>query len=231
MPRGAPVTLLRKVPIVAAAADRLPVFTLTFSHPPSVEQFRMDMGDVVKIVVPAYKPKSYSVSAMRDGEFDVTFKVYPNGRASGYLDRLAVGDEVFVFRKGRKVRVPGRLVGIVAYGVGATEAVPIAEAEVAKGDAELVTLLWASRTVADTFWGDRLESLAATGKFRLVSMYSREFCEGALHGRVTPQVLRDVFGGEEDIRFLIVGTKEMMAQTDLMLADVGYPMPATALLQ
>jgi hypothetical protein len=52
---------------------------------------RMDMGDVVKMVIPGYKPKSYFVTALRDAEFDITIKVYPNGRASGFL---TVGDSI-----------------------------------------------------------------------------------------------------------------------------------------
>ena len=58
---------------------------------------RLDMGDVVKMVIPNYKPKSYSISALRRDEFDVTLKVYPDGRASGFLDRLTVGDQVQSF--------------------------------------------------------------------------------------------------------------------------------------
>merc|ERR1712206_51466 len=97
------------------------------------KSIRIDMGDVVKMVIPGYKPKSYSVSAMRPGEFDVTFKVYPNGRASGFLDRLQVGDTIgsFGMRKGKTRQAPkdGGIVGLIAYGVGITEAWPMAKAE------------------------------------------------------------------------------------------------------
>eukprot|EP00630_Chrysocystis_fragilis_P004444 CAMPEP_0197394678 /NCGR_PEP_ID=MMETSP1165-20131217/5776_1 /TAXON_ID=284809 /ORGANISM="Chrysocystis fragilis, Strain CCMP3189" /LENGTH=242 /DNA_ID=CAMNT_0042920403 /DNA_START=53 /DNA_END=781 /DNA_ORIENTATION=+ len=234
MMRAGPARVLRKEAIVAAGPERLPVFTLTFAQPESVEAFRMDMGDVVKIVVPGYKPKSYSVSAMRPGEFDVTFKVYPNGRASGYLDRLAIGDDATVFRRGNKSRFAGRFVGLVAYGVGITEALPVAAAEVEKGDAERVTLLWANRTAADAFWGDRIADLEATGKFTLVSIFSRERHDDALHGRITADVLQRVFGPdiarvEGDAKFLSVGTKLMMAETDAMFAAIGCPMPAFSL--
>ena len=80
-----PATLLRKTTLVEEAEGRLPVHTLTFANPPGVGSLgvRMDVGDVVKVVVPGYKPKSYSMSDERPGEFDITVKVYPNGRASG----------------------------------------------------------------------------------------------------------------------------------------------------
>ena len=48
-----------------------------------------------------------------------------------------------------------KYVGVVTYGVGITEALPVAEAELKKGDADSVRLLCASRTMADTFWHDR----------------------------------------------------------------------------
>ena len=81
---GVPTTLLRKTPLVTAAQDRLPVYTLTFAIPSSDDKITpggkaqphadiaLDLGDVVKMVIPGYKPKSYSVSALRDDEFDVT---------------------------------------------------------------------------------------------------------------------------------------------------------------
>lgn len=168
---------------------------------------------------------------------------YRSGRASGYLNSVAVGDEVSVFRMSKKTRHPGRFVGIVAFGVGITEALPIAEAEIKQGDAEIVKLLWASRTAADTFWDDRIRALEASGKFELVHLFSRESRAGALHGRVSAQVLKDVFGpstwrtgdndtcATDDIRFLTVGTKEMMKDANAMLSEIGFSMPEHALLQ
>ena len=75
---GAPATLIRKTPLVHAADDRLPVYTLTFKTPPGMDFLGVDipLGDVVKVCVPNYKPKSYSVSAQRPGEFDITLKVF-----------------------------------------------------------------------------------------------------------------------------------------------------------
>lgn len=143
---------------------------------------------------------------------------------------------------GKKSRNPGRFVGIVAFGVGITEALPVAEAEIEQGDAEMVKLLWASRTLADTFWEQRIGALEASGKFELVHLFSRETRAGALHGRVSTQVLKEVFGPSAwptsnndtcaaDIRFLAVGTKEMMKDAQAMLAEIGYSMPEHALLK
>lgn len=256
---GVPTKLLRKRTLVQAAANRLPVHTLTFEIPdphndaltgqakPHAD-IQIDLGDVVKMVIPGYKPKSYSVSALRpaDGEFDVTFKVYPNGRASGFLDRLVVGaDEkeamIHTFGKSaNRVRNPGPYVGIVAYGVGITEGLPVAAAELAKSDAQKVTLLWASRTAADTFWHDEIRRLTQQypHRFQMVQILSRKEKPGYLHGRIDAAVLQQVFLDDDDddgkkkdgARFLSVGTKEMMRMTDDMFAQIGCPMPQHALL-
>lgn len=241
---GVPTTLLRKTTLVTAAQDRLPVHTLTFGIPDghvfsgkakSHKEIDLDLGDVVKMVIPGYKPKSYSVSALRDKEFDVTFKVYPAGRASGYLDRLSVGDCAHSFgMSAGRVRNPGNYVGIVAYGVGITEALPVAQAELTKGDAAQVTLLWASRTLDDTFWQDEINQLtqAHGGRFQFVQILSRQEKPGCLQGRIDRRVLQQVFQPPDrpGARFLTVGTKEMMSHTYDMFTSIGFPMPQHALL-
>lgn len=240
---GVPTTLIRKNTLVPASPNHLPVHTLTFAIPegkftgrakPHTE-VRLDLGDVVKMVIPNYKPKSYSISALRDNEFDVTLKVYPNGRASGHLDRLKVGEKVNTFgMTAGKRRNPGAFVGMVAYGVGITEVLPVAQSELEKGDANKVRVLWASRTMEDTFWHDEIKDLKKKypGKFEFVHILSREKKEGCLHGRIDPSVLENVFRVEErdEARFLSVGTKEMMRMTDSMFSQVGFPMPQHALL-
>lgn len=256
---GVPTKLLQKTLLVparqatATLPSCLPVYTLTFEIPTNAnslggkainhQEIRLDLGDVIKMVIPGYKPKSYSVSALRkkQGEFDVTVKVYPNGRASGYLDRLQVGDCIHTFgmRRGGQ-RNPGSYVGVIAYGVGITEALPVARAELVKADAQKVVLLWASRTKADTFWNQEIEELEKDypDQLEVVRIYSREtVCdqeEGILHGRITPQILKDVFqqakNVADDARFLSVGTKEMMRLTDGMLEEIGFHMPQNALL-
>eukprot|EP00040_Diaphanoeca_grandis_P002282 m.21104 g.21104 ORF g.21104 m.21104 type:complete len:257 (-) comp13257_c0_seq1:102-872(-) len=234
---GDEVQLLRKVTVVEAAKDRLPVYTLTFSTPEKSNGdlgVRIDYGDVIKVVVPNYKPKSFSMSAARPGEFDITCKVYPNGRASGYLDQVKIGGTIRVFATGSKKRSAGKHVGIIAFGVGITEAMPIAEHELEKPEAESVVLLWASRTMGDTFWHDKAALLKQKygQRFKLVIVLSRDKDINASHyGRVTPALLRTVFAepwGEQDndskfnTRFLTVGTKEMMKGVDAMLTEIGY---------
>ncbi|CAB9510262.1 b5 reductase 1 [Seminavis robusta] len=242
---GAPTKLIKKTTLVPAAPNHLPVHTLTFAIPKDDSAFSgrakphsevaIELGDVVKMVIPGYKPKSYSMSAIRDGEFDITFKVYPNGRASGFLDRLNVGDEMGTFgmTAGRH-RNPGSFVGCIAFGVGITECLPVAQAELEKGDAEKVVLLWASRTMADTFWHDKIEDLKKKypDRFQMAHILSREERQGCLKGRINPELLDQVFQPEDrsQARFLSVGTKEMMRMTDKMLEEIDYPMPQHALL-
>lgn len=237
---GVPTRLIKKITLVPASEHCLPVHTLTFAIPePEMHHstLRLDLGDVMKMVIPGYKPKSYSVSALRvdRGEFDVTFKVYPNGRASGPLDRLAIGDTMHTFgRSANRRHNPGAYVGIVAYGVGITEGLPVARAELEDGTAGKVVLLWASRAVRDTFWGDDIEALCRRypDRFEVVRIYSREERDGCLYGRITADVLERVFrpNKAEDARFLSVGTKDMMRQTEDMWASIGYKLPRNLLL-
>jgi len=264
---GAPTKLVNKAVHVPGKADAkafepgstltLPVYTLTFEIPSDDSSFtgkakkhdtlRLDLGDVVKMVIPGYKPKSYSMSALRkdQNEFDITIKIYPNGRASGYLDKLVVGDTIgsFGIQKGKVRHIPPQktpfVVGLIAYGVGITEAWPIAKAELEDhGEADKVVLLWASRTKADTFWTDEIKDYQKRypEKFRLVNIFSRENVEGSLHGRIDSSVLKDVFKSDNDddqnegLRFLSVGTKPMMRLTDDMLNDIGFPMSRHSLL-
>jgi len=256
--KGLPTKLIEKKTVVDGVADpavlskdstaSLPVHTLTFEIPKNGassssgggrgidhKDIRVDLGDIVKMVIPGYKPKSYSVSALRENEFDVTVKVYPNGRSSGYLDRLKVGDyiDTFALKSKHSKRNRGPHVGLIAYGVGITEVWPIAKAELKKPDAEKVVVLWATRTWADTFWHDEMDAYKKEypEKLKVVHIISREQREGCLHGRVDPQVLSRVFSdfSKRGARFLSVGTKGMMSYTRDMLEEIGYESPANFL--
>lgn len=289
---GFPTPLLRKVQLVTEGLDRLPVYTLTFAIPDisshtttpasttpilvkSYHDLRLDLGDVVKMIIPNYKPKSYSVSALRPTEFDVTYKLYPNGRASGYLHQLVVGGETqihtFVKKNSSRRRNDGGThIGIIAYGVGITEGLPVARAELERdtcggggdnGDelvvkVQQVILIWCVRTMADTFWhNDILELIQLyPQRFQIVYVVSREHKPSSsiskpvpendhcisintriIYGkRIDRQLLLELFESfephRETVRFLSVGTKEMMAITDDMLGTIQYPMPHHSLL-
>ena len=233
--------LLKKVLLVEEAEDRFPVYTLTFALPedaPEALGVRIDVGDVIKVKVPARAatgggPKSYSMSAARpaDREFDLTYKLYPGGVCSGYLDSIQIGETMECFGRGSKERVAGSHVGIIAYGVGITEAFPVTAAELSKPDAKAVTLLWASKRYADKFWLNSIEELEATypDRFTFKTILSREEREGSLRGRINKDTLQSVFLDEwgtdtdkEDVRWLSVGTKPMMADCYSHLRELGF---------
>jgi len=258
---GVPIKLIRKEQLVSASEgdcnsdrlDRLPVYTLTFEIPTGhqfsgraqpFEDVRIDMGEVVKMVIPNYKPKSYSMSALRksQNEFDLTVKIYPNGRASGHLHRLNIGDTTHAFgmRNISRVRTPGSFFGGVAYGVAITEILPVARAELEKGDSSKVVVLWASRTREDVFWKDQIKELEekyGAERFEMVYIFSREEEveeENVLYGRINADVLKEVFGTrlgleQEDAKFLVIGTKPMMRMTEGLLGEIGFPFPHHAL--
>lgn len=164
--------------------------------------------------------------------------MYPGGRASGFLDRCPIGGSIDVFGLGKgKQRTPGSRVGFIAYGVGITEALPIAASELDQPEVDSVVLLWASRTWGDVFWHAQIAELKEKfgERFQVRTILSREQREGSLQGRVNPQILSEVFDGcwgtgpggsnegeREGVRFLSVGTKQMMKDTDKMLGKIGY---------
>ena len=242
---SAPARLLRKVCMVEAVRgddanwwERLPVYTLTFADPGGERMpCRIDCGDVVKVIVPNYKPKSYSMSRQGDGEFDITYKFYPGGKCSGYLESLSVGDEIQCFARGVKSRNGGTHIGLVAFGVGITEALPIAAAELEHSDVQRVKLIWAKKTWGDVFWLDAIDRLQAEHgeRFEIVHVLSQAKREGCRSGRVDPELLKtkldEAWGvgaavDRSNVRLLSVGTKAMMRDFDGMaytVLDYEYP--------
>ena len=254
----------------------------------SYHDLRLDLGDVVKMVIPNYKPKSYSVSALRATEFDVTYKLYPNGRASGFLHQLVPQPpqqpqpqqhattttttttphtmiHSFVKKHSSRRRNPGGThIAIIAYGVGITEGLPVARAELLLFPAERVILIWCVRRMADTFWSEEIQELRQLypQQFQMVYIISREqpppplslslsssllppIVEGdrpdtltnlrIFYGqRISVPLLQDILESfvphKETVRFLSVGTKEMMAMTDDMLVSMKYSLPYHSLL-
>lgn len=251
---GRPAVLLRREVMVKAdeTCGRLPVITLAFAvvGGGEIEGLRFGHGDAVKVCVPNYKPKSYSCSFAQPGEFHITTRGY-GGRSSGFLHRLEVGSEIRAFAHGKRQLngCDGRLVGLVAYGVGITECLPVAEVELEKPEQEVesVVLLWAARCTNETWWEERLERLKQRHKrLKVVYIFSRERREidNCLHGRVDAGVLQQVFderwgtalGGKQEakrsrVRFCITGTKEMIRATSALLkSELRYDMPKHALL-
>jgi len=261
--RGVQTKLIRKTTLVEHAystkspehsgADRLAVHTLTFEIPEDQtfggstiahSEIRIDLGDFIKIVLPNDKPKSYALSALRSSEkeMDVTIEVDPKDKASKFLDSLEVGDTIRTYgMRTKKSRNAGKFFGGIAHGLGITEILPVAEAELEKGDAEKVVVLWASGTCNEKFLCDKVAELKKLypEKFEMVYMYSRDETQDSdiLKGRISPQVLKKVFEPhinatlimKKEVRFLALGAKEMVDNTRSMLSQIGYPMPKYAL--
>ena len=238
-------------------AQRQPVYQLEFANPPidwagntdfETIGTAIDRGDAVKFRF-AHGAKAFSVCAERPGSFDICAKIYPHGRASGYLFHMEIGDTIdcFVHRKGKRVsrdRRAGSHVALVAFGVGITECLPLAACELQQPEPQHVRLLWASRTRGDSaFWRDQIEALRVMHpeRFSFVEIFSRddEWADrvGALKGRITPDVCRQVFdqhwgtyvGGPNEaarpyVRFQTVAEKALLKEADKYWeVELGYP--------
>eukprot|EP00927_Polykrikos_kofoidii_P069355 TRINITY_DN64801_c0_g1_i1.p1 TRINITY_DN64801_c0_g1~~TRINITY_DN64801_c0_g1_i1.p1 ORF type:complete len:336 (-),score=30.72 TRINITY_DN64801_c0_g1_i1:111-1091(-) len=232
--------LLSKSTLVESAEGRLAVRRFTFALPEGSDDLGLDLsrGEYVKVraagVIP--RSRSYSPVAARPGEFDLMVKIYPphavpnaiNGMArragvSSSLDSLNLGDFAYVSGPfpvplSRVVRDAGKRVGLIAYGIGITEALTVARGELARGDAGEVVLLWALREIDECFVQPELQILEASG-LKVHYHYSRE------HGRLDTKRLHIAFPWADqqgiEQRFLVVGTKRMMRDTHRMLAEAG----------
>jgi ferredoxin-NADP reductase len=253
--RFRPLVLLSRTALVEAVPGRVcAVQRLRFALPggdaaaaAALREYDLGLGDRVKLYAPgARKAKSYSPTDVGTaGGVEITVKIYPGGRNSAFLDRLRVGETAPMSgpwppRPVRMKRRAGRKVCALAFGIGITEAFHVARAELAKGDAQSVTLLYANRHVEDGIYAAELAAMEAAhgGRFRLVRIYSRDAVDGALRGRVDAAVLGDVFGvgagggdaAPEETRFLVVGSKPMMRGVWGMLRKMGYDEKHHALL-
>lgn len=246
-----PFALIAKETLTKGSPGAAPVRQLTFALPAGQSLhslgFDLGLGDFVQVRPPGLlaKARSYSPTspAKRRGSFDITVKVYTNGVVSGHLDGLAIGEEALISGPAPvpwlALRMhPSPEVGLVAFGVGITEALPVAEAQLLRlleggdggggGDWAVarVVLLWANRQWVDTFWHHRLAALEAVygDRFRVVHVLSREEREGCLHSRVTPTVLATVFGDldRKQSTFLVVGTKVMKRDAYARLKSIGF---------
>jgi NAD(P)H-flavin reductase len=248
------------------AVVRYAVRRLTFALPPPADGgttslaslgFDLGLGDFVQVQAPGGFPprvRAYSPASPegRAGSFDLVVKCY-GGQVSGHLEELEVGETALLSGPGP---VPwmqlrrsssgggsggdgGAPIGLVAFGVGITEALPVARSELERGggsqgsgSANTVTLLWANRGWADVFWRQELEAMQekyGRERFAVVHALSREQPRGGCeHGRVDRALLQRVFAefDRTRTRFLVVGTKAMKKSAVAHLAALGFSGPA-----
>lgn len=233
-----PSRLLSKEKLVKADGPRLAVYRFTFVLPEGGTDLDLDLGvgEHIKIRGAGIRARSYSPVAARPGEFDIIIKVYPAGPAavSSYLEGLREGE--YAQMSGpypprpflHQSRDGGRRAGIVAFGVGITEALGVIWGELQRREADEVVLVWALRERSEVYVEAELEALAVaatngttgTPRLRVHKYFSRE--KGRRLGEAE---LRDFFPwtseSAEDLRFLVVGTKEMNKKTYQALTNAG----------
>lgn len=230
--------LLSKEKLVNADGPRLAVYRFTFALPEGGTDLNLDLsvGEHVKIRGTGFRARSYSPVAARPGEFDLIIKVYPAGPAavSSYLEGLREGE--YAQMSGpypprpflHQSRDGGRHVGIVAFGVGITEALEVIRGELQRREADEVVLVWALRDRSEAYAEAELAALAVaatdgttgTPRLRMHKYFSRE--KGRRLGEAE---LYDFFPwtskSAEDLRFLVVGTKQMNEKTYQALTNAG----------
>eukprot|EP00450_Noctiluca_scintillans_P009091 CAMPEP_0194493520 /NCGR_PEP_ID=MMETSP0253-20130528/11708_1 /TAXON_ID=2966 /ORGANISM="Noctiluca scintillans" /LENGTH=300 /DNA_ID=CAMNT_0039334517 /DNA_START=39 /DNA_END=941 /DNA_ORIENTATION=- len=225
-----------------------PVWRVTFDlhRPEAVLGVNLGLGEHVKIALPdgwlcpqskkGTKPRSYSPTSdpLRPGSFDLTVKHYEEGCASAYIASLQPGDSVMMSRGWPlpadwiMKRRAGTHVGLVALGVGITEAVWVARAELQHG-AE-VKLLYANRRLSDRLMREELQQLRQEypDRFELQDIVSREPEDRdvgeAWRGRPDMTILARFFPWAKvaGARFLVVGTKPMKKDLYAKINSLGF---------
>lgn len=240
--------LINKETLVPADGEVLAVRRFTFGLPSGQALgFNLGLGDHLKVVVPGItKPRSYSPTSdpKREGSFDLTLKIYKNGRCSEWLDSLELGTFVRMFGKmpiGTKMQIynPGPHVIVIALGIGITEGLPVMNAELRRdgGTASSVTLIYAVRYKREVIFTQEIQEEAAEfgGRVRVVHAVSQEAVQGdGWHsGRVDADLVKKCVGGAAvgDVRFLVVGTKGMKREVWGLLKELGFPHASHALLR
>jgi len=218
-----------------------------------MSEFDLGKGDHIKLARGDKwtKPKSYSPLVGGVGgsdethkSFDLVVKIYPRNGTSQWLNAVQVGESVrmsgpFPPPVGlQKVRNGGDVINIVCYGVGITEAIAVAEAELNRADVNSVTMLWSNRGSHDEVLTESVDQLQKDhpNRFTVLRAYSRQ-TGGDFEGRVDGGMIKTAFNLTQvdpentTNRFLIVGTKEMIKETWIKMESMGFTRKAHDLLQ
>jgi len=235
--------------LVKGGPNVCPVRTYTFALPRKdvvlANHISLGHGDVVKIhsmmSTAAGGQKNYSpTNVSQPGHLDLTVKLYPDGVNSQAFANLRPGDTISVSgpwppRGMRAKRLPGPHVHLIAYGVGITEAIHVAQSELQDDRVEKVNLVYANRYRDDVFYREELRELEQKhSRFKVIYLFSREATQllpGERKGRVSAEILRDALNlpiSSDDPqhrhqRFVIPGSQAMIQDTwDKYLKVFGY---------
>ncbi|CAJ1461393.1 unnamed protein product [Effrenium voratum] len=234
-----PFELLSKTTLVEGDGHSLPVVRFTFALPQhsSLQSLGFDLGrgSFVKVKAPrGARPYSPTSEVTRKGSFDLTVKIYPNGRVSEHLNGLSVGDVAMCSGPGPVPwihirRREGRGFGLIAFGVGITEIIEVAKCELARESCAKLVLLWVNRTWSDVFDLQSLSELVdkSGGRLGVTHVLSREKRDGCFSGRISAALLNEAFAPLLDLehsrlRFLAVGTRSMKQHAARCLQELGF---------
>ena len=182
----------KKIEIDDNNSTRYKTITLTFAYPKGKYlPVEVEKGDELKLKGPGIKPTDYSPSSIRDGEFDITVKVYHDhiGGTSSYLDSVKLNENVWMtgpfppFKSMKKVNYGSQL-GIIAYGVGITEALPVILYEMNHNNnttfkKKEIVFIYCNRCTDDIVFFKKINNLSLLNKnenvkLRIVHVLSRE---------------------------------------------------------
>jgi len=213
------------------------VFRLRYGLPDGVcLRADLSVGQFVRVKIPGErKPRSYSPTEVGiPGEVEFCIKRYKGGRVSSYLCGANVGDSVLMSGPFPPFWIPfkrtgnAQRIGVIAFGIGITEVLPLTKLEMNTGSAE-VRVLWANRQPRDVFDTADFSELQRKHEelLKVTFIFSREKGKASdLFGHITDDILKLVFGDWLDrspvAYFLVVGTRRMKRDGYAMLQRIGF---------
>lgn len=220
------------------------VYRFVFSLPTPTTVLGLPIGQHVTIkadvdgesVQRSYTPVSNNSDL---GVLVLVTKIYQNGKLSGYLEKLQVGDEV-LFRgpKGAMKYQANmvRKIGMVAGGTGITPMYQVIRAICeSETDTTEVSLIYANRTEEDILLRKELDGFARRypKQFKVWYMLDTPPVEGWMGGKgfVTQDVMRERLpakGKEGEVKMMLCGPPGMVNASKKALGGLGFEVPGAS---
>ncbi len=187
-------------------------------------------GQFVQFKIPhadAHVMRNFSLSSHPDDDhLEFCAKIIPEGKASVFFERLAVGEEAYItpangFFVCRPEHSPRKI--FIATGAGIAPIMGMIKGQLKDiASTGAVRLVFGARAPEDMFWTDRLEQLAtAHPQFSFYVTISRPTSAWAGHaGRVTAHLPELLF---RDADYYVCGSQEMVADVRQQLLAAGAP--------
>lgn len=209
-------------PIIAKKMLNEHLVEVRFAKP---ADFTYQAGQFLQLLVPGEgteTPRSYSLSSTPTDEYlEFGIKLYPDGLASQYIDKAAVGHEVALKGPfGRFVNTHTDPIVGVATGAGLVPIMGIVRDELMnKKNTNPIKVIFGVRSETDLFWLEEMQALSNNyPNFNFeVTLTQPSETWSKLRGRVTEHLAHT----DSLTRYFVCGSPEMVKDVKTKLTELG----------